>query len=257
MRKLGLVFGTLFLGLLGHAQAFYQSWTARSHFAMLSTGTVAAGGGGSITQDAVSSATTVGGISTQLTWSHTTGVLTNGAIVVLVGSDGGGGQQVTSVTYGSLALQRSTRSVEASGFILSEIWYGTGPASGSNTVTVNTSGSKNFSAAAITFSNVNQTIPVVTSSGTASDITTVATSLSATATGSGLTDVCVDAFSGQTGTYTPQGGQTQIIQETNPNINSYLMISTKAGAAGSTSMGWTFSAGPRVETTITCIKQAP
>lgn len=214
--------------------------------------TNAPAGPGDIFFDAKSSAA-VNGINTQINWNHTVGSGNNRAIVVMFGSDGGGGNTVTDVTCGTLNLIRSTRSIESGGSVLSEIWYGTAPTAGSNTCTLNTSQAKNLMVGSISFFNVSQTNPV-SSFGIASDVSTIATSLSATANGSNATDICVDSLiSSDLSTFTPQAGQSSIIKETNLNSTNQLEISTKTGSGGSTTMGYTFNAGPRVETSVTCL----
>jgi len=104
------------------------------------------------------------------TFSHTTGTLTNGIIVVMTSGTDNVAPSVSSVTYNTVALTKAVSKVQnVSNTEAVEIWYLVNPAAGAHNVVVTYSESINeFVAIAATFSGVSQSDAItVTGSDTA------------------------------------------------------------------------------------------
>src|SRR6185437_4266514 len=114
--------------------------------------------------DNKSSATAAAGNASSLSWSHTTGSLANGILLVAVGNYGGLSSSVSTITYNGSSLTKIERQNDGTRQVACEYWYIVNPASGANTVAVTMSagvGVGNFlHAAALSFSGVDQASPI-------------------------------------------------------------------------------------------------
>lgn len=116
------------------------------------------------------------------------------------------------------------------------LWYITGVTSGSHTVTIDFSTTGSGGAFLYELSNAHQTTPI---RDTVSGVQEWGQTISATIT-STANDICVDFMGGtqQSGTYTPDAGQTNDMHETGQY--PYTFSSRETGAA-SVQMGWGWS----------------
>lgn len=202
------------------------------------------GGAGNVTIDTVAS----GGanVTTSLTFSHTTAGA-NRVLIVGCAWRTGSSQEVTGVTYNSIAMTKSTESSNQPSMKVA-MWQLINPTIGANNVVVTLDNAANFACGSISVNGANQT-SIARSSVTNEDTTTVATTLSSTLPTTQTTDFAIDAIVVQTdvaASLTASGGQTQRLGLV-ANTEITLGMSTKTGASGTTAMGWTWTGGNRVK----------
>lgn len=194
------------------------------------------GGDTTITHASTTSANSGSNTASTLSFTHTTGALDNGILVVSVAMRTNT-PSVRSVTYNGhnlTKLERSARSNAAA-----ELWYLVGPPEGTGTVTVRLSASVRFAASASTFEHVDGTTPfgtAVAATGSSQEATLDVSS----ATG----ELVIDVLSKQVSTedITADGSQsTRWTQVTTSSATNNLRAggSTKAGEA-TTTMSWTW-----------------
>jgi len=164
-------------------------------------------------------------------WTHVVGTNNNRFIIVGVSVFAAG--SVSSITVGALSLT-FLRS-DTNGVYRSELWYGVAPATGSNTVTVNLSGSLTSIAGATSYWNVDQSAPIDANNG--------ANGTNTPASGSVTTVTANDRVFGNLAAQTTSGISDQIGQA-NRYVNQGA-LGTGAGAekgtivtAGSTTLQW-------------------
>ena len=178
-----------------------------------------------------------------ISWSHTVGSNSNNLLIVDANSCDPL-NSIASVTYGSQSLTRYTSIDNGLSATDEEMWYLVNPNSGTNTITVTLSGSDStcIDGQGISFSNVNQSIPLGTAATT--DTTSNTHSISNTAT-STVNQLVLDSIWSGNGTsdgYTPGSGQTELIS--NP---AYGAASTKLSTGSSTTISWTLNTGDNSE----------
>lgn len=121
--------------------------------------------------DAVSESTVGTSVSTR-SWTHTTGTLTRGCLVVATAARENttpGNLVVSSVTYGGVALEKK---IESTGTTLgTSLWIMRDPPAGAATVAVTWTGTINdvVTACAVSYSNVSNIIPVHATRGNTVD----------------------------------------------------------------------------------------
>lgn len=111
---------------------------------------------GQIAPDAASNAT---GSASSLSWSHTVGSGTNRILVVGV-SIRRANRVVNSITFGGVNLTQAGSQNSAANISRMEMWYLLNPPSGPATVTVTLAGASDFVAGAVSFSGIDQTVPL-------------------------------------------------------------------------------------------------
>lgn len=205
-------------------------------------GVVAAGT--SVTIDTAASGSA--NVATSLTFSHTTAG-TGRVLVVGCGWRTGSSQEISGVTYNGVTMNESVATSNQPS-IKTNMWELINPALSANNVVVTLNLAANIECGSISMNGANQT-GIARSSFTAEDTTTLATSLSSTLPTTLTTDLAIDAIVVQldvTASLTPSGGQTErlVLQG---NTETTLGMSTKPGAAGTTSMGWSWAGGERVK----------
>ena len=230
----------------GAAPTVTMSWNldAAQHWAMggvsikpsgSSGPIVCAGGGGSITFDAASSATSG---SSPLSWSHTVGSGNNRLLVVSMGIEGDSTVgNVTGVTYNTVALTKAVENFVGD-YQNTEIWYLLNPPEGSANVEVTTNGDPgDINGGAISVFGADQSGPEATNSkddGVAG-WTTIQTNITTLTDGAWVFDV---VGSGEPRTFTADAGQTERFDQTGGSdgaAGSTEQVST----AGTATLGWT------------------
>lgn len=186
--------------------------------------------------DAASLSTNVTGAGGNWSWTHTpVGTPTGVAIGVGIFASGG----VTGVTYGGVTCTQSVIATTAANDEDMVVYTLANPPSGPQTVVVATTGFVAGQGCAVTVTGGNTTT-VLSGTATANDGGTTATSQSITLTGGATGDLAVDFLmfdKGGTATFTPGGGQTQIVSGAG---NIYVESSWKAGGS---SVGFSWSEG--------------
>lgn len=100
-----------------------------------------------------------------LTYSHTTGTLTDGVLIVGVGYFLKSAS-ITGITYGGVAMTKRLRYDDGTRQATAEVWYLANPASGANNVVVTKSeATAGLSSVALTLSGVDQTTPIEADNG--------------------------------------------------------------------------------------------
>ena len=185
------------------------------------------------------STSTTGGPIISKTWSHTVSG-TNRLLVVGIGTRDYA--SVSSVTYGGVALTRSTTvSLGSGNYPHDEIWYLLAPTVGTANIVVTLSTSDWPTCGAITFTGVNQTTPIRASSNdTTSSSSTTTTSLTIDPTVSG--DLVIDSVSyWSVGEYPTAGsGQSILAPAKIDNAWSHSM-SVKTATTTTTTTTWNIS----------------
>lgn len=188
---------------------------------------------------------------TNFTFTHTCSTGNNRLLVITVQERGATADDdltVTGITYNSVAMTKAIGRLDAdsptTGSLRSEIWYLVAPATGSNTVSVTTTGTVTSGCAfAASFTGVNQTSPVditggANGKGQASPITVTVTTVS---TNAWLIDSLYNKIS--PGSLTKGANQTLVAAEQGPNAGGDSADSSYKGplASGSNSMSYTFA----------------
>ncbi|MGI9067891.1 MAG: beta strand repeat-containing protein [Pyrinomonadaceae bacterium] len=189
-----------------------------------------------ISVDNTSSAGVAGANVTTLTWSHTVGTGSNRILIVGV-SIFGGGLTVSSVTYGGTALTRIGGQTDSGNKVRMEIWKLVAPASGTASIVVTPSAATRVVGGAVSFNNVDQTIPNGTFASASGSSTAPSVNVTS-ATGEVVIDTLVatgDAISASVG-----AGQTQRWNKTTGSTSTEVLGagSTEPGASTVT-MSWT------------------
>lgn len=200
------------------------------------------------------------------TWNMTVGngnASGKGLIVLACAGQGGVPVNLSAASFNGLALNKLQ--VDATGNDSSEIWYTTGPATGSHAFSVTPvagscgGGSNNSDCIGLSFVNVSQTSPVDISTGA---VNSSAIIISSTGTLTGTTDVIVDVVNmGTTGsTISANTGQTGLSVLKN-NSQGYTLGWSYKGpltVGGSQFMTWTSnSAGTSLAQAVAAFQKAP
>ncbi len=192
------------------------------------------GVGGGISIDAF---TTYGNDASPYSFSHTTPSASNRLLVVNVHTDNG--EAVTSVTYSGQLLTLLAAHLHSRGKPYVSVWMLTAPPNGTYTVSISLSSDDKIAVAAISYSGVDQTIPIdnaSTNEGKPSSPSITITSEPG--------DLVQDAMASvAAGVPNPDPTQSQIYaQEMGGSGESdhYGVSSTKAGTS-SVTMSWTIS----------------
>jgi hypothetical protein len=172
--------------------------------------------------------------ATSRSWSHTVGTLTDGELTVSACFWNSGGQ-VSSCTYGGVALTRAVQSGLSASQDRSEIWRLLAPAAGTATVVVNFSAAADGECGSSSWSNVDQTAPErntgsTTGSGTAASIS---------ATGAQAGDAILDALA--------QSDRVRAITMT-AHTNRVQRFNTTSGVTGEGGAGSSLSSAPDPQT---------
>lgn len=188
-----------------------------------------------VSQDATSNASASS--QSSLTWTHTTTASQSNLLMIVGVGITGSTNTVSSVTYNGAPLTKIGNIACASGGSCDEeLWYMVAPATGAHSVIVTASGSSNIYAGAVTYYNANQSsplgTPVTNTGGSSPSSVTVSSSTSQT-----IVDGITDWSNGGLGS--ASAGQTQLWRLGGPNSGT----SSKPGAAGSTTVGWSINYG--------------
>lgn len=179
------------------------------------------------------------------TWTHLIeSTTTNNILIVACGNDVGSGTPVTisSMTYATVRMVKVRRDVAS--FIATEIWYATGPISGTNTISVTftgTAGAGDFMVCgAVSLFGVDQTNPVDAQNAATATSGVSSTTVTTVADNTWMVDVFEKD---DTGAATKGASQTQAWQVSQTTQfartgGSYRGPVTPAQKA---SMTWTFS----------------
>lgn len=194
-----------------------------------------------VTVDATSNVVTSTRTATSASWSHTVGTGSNRMLVVGVSLVDTSTNNVTGITYGSVALTRiGTVSRTSSSYrYITEIWYLLSPASGTDTITVNVANTASIVAGAVSFAGVNLGDPIgafVSANGSSRTPSVNATTVAG--------DVVIDTMTTRGGrTCTVGSGQTAQWNPTSAGGSGYAkgQGSTKLAAGGSTTMSWSIN----------------
>lgn len=198
------------------------------------------GGGGDVTIDTVTTSATG---DTSLTFYHTFGADANAACVFVMQADGG---RVTSVTVDSAAATVAAQSIYDQSFVGGTVFckaYSGG--AGVREIVVTQPAAQKLAVAVISLKNVN-TSSIVRSTGSLSDISTSATSLSTAA----ATTVSGNLLLTYGGTYSNKvlscgAGETQRSLINQSTLSALYCSEPAAGASVTVSMSWT--GGERAE----------
>jgi hypothetical protein len=210
-----------------------------------------------IALDSVGSGST-GSLSTnKITWSHTTSSGTNRILVVSV-SIRPASVSVSSITYGSQSLLPITANYETGGNIRSELWYLTGPSSGTNTITVNLSGNADgATGGSCTYTGVSQTGPIDAFNGGFGTSSTPSQNVVVNTANSLLLGVV--AIRRQSNTVSSEGsGQTPRWDNSTSGSSTCRGHGSDEGpdAAGSQSMSWNLSGSTDWAVSVVALKPA-
>lgn len=201
---------------------------------------------------AVDSATAIEAASTSVTLNHTVGTGSNRMILVSVAIERNDAT-VSSVTYAGQPLGLLGRLTDPGAGARLEIWGRLGPNSGANQVAVTLSNSAAVVVGAISFANVDQSNPFAAVQFFGSSTgTTASGSVASTAEQLVIGTI---AANDQVGSVTAGAGQTSRWNV----VNTADVIgagSTKDGAAGSTTMSYSFASSGRSVLGIIAIQQA-
>lgn len=170
-----------------------------------------------------------------------------GSNIIIVGcAIDDGTQQLTSVTYNSLALTLLQRNgITGLGV---EIWYRVNPSTGSNTLVVDHSSTDGVACIYLAYSGVNTSAPFT---GTADGDFTAASSFSSNVT-CPAGNMALDVFATQEDeTITKDASQTLLAEVENFTVGS-LGMSEEAGA-GTTAMSWTSGTNATAAQIVTCL----
>lgn len=178
------------------------------------------------------------GLNTTMSWPHTTNSQNNRLLVVSVQIDAVG-VTVGSITYAGSPLTKAMNQIGNCNGVVNqcdaEIWYLKAPQSGTNTIQVTVAGgtATDLIAGAVTFSNVDQTTPVGTTSAVTANI---ASPHVLTVTGTNTNQIVVDSVA-DSRLITVDPSQTQINNIVGATIDGGG--SYKAGRnASNTVMSW-------------------
>lgn len=205
---------------------------------------------GSITFDAVSSGNdiSISAINSPLSFSHTIGGNANRYLVVGVAFEEQtvSAATISTVTYNGVGLTKavSKEIKDVSNKAVSELWYLTEaslPAAGSYTVEI-TPDSFTINAmygGAVSVYGAKQQAPEALSS-TSNSLNTISTTITTISDNAWIID---SVACGDTGTYTPDGTQTERVDQTDGVRAAHAMSTLEKATAGSQSVGWTHSSG--------------
>lgn len=192
--------------------------------------------------DAVSESA-VGTVVSTRSWTHTTGTLTRGCLVVATGARENttpGNLVVSSVTYGGVALEKKIESVGAR--LGTSLWIMRDPPAGAATVLVTWTGTINdvLTACALSYSNVSNIVPVHATRGNTVNASATAISEVITTT---IPDCLIIDSMYQTDDLgvTVGGGQTARSNRivTGVNTDAVGVSQESASLPGTTTMSWT------------------
>jgi hypothetical protein len=192
---------------------------------------------GGISVDNVTSTNSGSAGGIRLTWSHIVGVGANGLLLVSVSTHGG--TLVSSITCGGVALTRIGYIACPSGpHPDTEMWDLKSPTAGTNNIVVTLSSKDTFTAGAISFFGVNQTLPAIgftTATGTA-DVPSVTVAASAG-------QIVVDSVAVHQATSGTNGSQQNFLwnQYTGRGAGDVWGCGSFQAGAASVSMSWTLS----------------
>ena len=180
--------------------------------------------------------------ASSISWSHTTGTGNNRLLLVAIGVHVATGMPttVTNITYGGVSLTQVTTALysAANPRVRTYVFQLINPASGTNTITVNFAAATLSVAGAVTYTGVNQTSPIQTSSTSIGSGT--APSVFVTVTGSRrLLFGHLGGHGTSIWTITEESGQTNRWAQQSQLYKG--RSSDKTVVAGLQSMSWTLS----------------
>lgn len=195
-----------------------------------------------IASDATSGGSIEGNATLDLT--HTaTGTDTTGLMLCGVATSTGGGTTVSSVTWDPAGANQAFTQITTIHLtdVRVDLWYRKSPTAGtSKTVRIITSAGVNHAAICKTWTGVDQTTPLGTAVSTSGT-----TSPSSLTPGSAVGDIVMDVigWSSNAVTETIGAGQTVIDSKRTTTTGGQLSLtgSDESGAAGTTTMSWTYS----------------
>jgi len=230
--------------------------TPNNHWAIggVSIKPSATGGTGTITFDSSSSGAVQN--TNSLTFSHSIGGSANRILIVTVSIENcGSTPTVTGITYNGKALTHAVSVDLTSGNDCrgrSELWYlleSDLPSAGSYDVVVTASAStEEIIAGAISLNDVAQQAPEASSTSSNESTDAISVNITTLTDGSWLVD---SVHSGNSGSYTPDAGQTERYDLQGVGTTSTHAASTKeVTTAGSTTMGETYASGANRQTYV-------
>jgi len=176
-----------------------------------------------------------------ISWSHTTGTGNDEILLVAVDifrSSGGSPTTITSVAYDGVALtQVATDLYNSNPRVRSYVFYLLNPSPGTKMINVNFQGSTYAIGGSITYTNVNQTTPVLASNTNTGSSTSQ--SVSVTASGTNTKVLFGHLGSYRTNSYTVTDGQTTRWSQIGQQYKGFG--SEKSVTSGSVSTSWTTS----------------
>jgi prepilin-type N-terminal cleavage/methylation domain-containing protein len=213
------------------------------------TGVAPAGGGGLCASfDAATPATSCD-YCAGVTFQHTVGNGTNRLLVVAVGVEHDPGEHtVSGVTYGGQALTKIRGEIAQPGGTEAhaELWYLLDPPSGAANVVVSTGGGtsnvRNLHAGAISLEGVAQQAPEANAGNNLIGAGPISTNITTVSNGAWLIDAVT---CGNTGSYTPDSGQTER-HDISYNSSSHAGGTREIAVAGATAEQWTHSGANRL-----------
>ena len=197
---------------------------------------------GAIATDATSGGSIEGNVNLDIT--HTaTGTGTDGLLVCGIATSTGGGTTVSSVTWDGAGANQAFTQIGTIHLtdVRVDLWYRKAPTAGAaKTIRIVTSAGVNHAAWCRSWTGVDQTTTIrtaVTTSGTTSPVSQTP--------GSSVNDVVIDVvgWSSNAVTETIGTGQAVIGTKQTTTTGGQLGVtgSSEAGAAGTTTMSWTYS----------------
>ena len=212
---------------------------------------VTGGGGGglcAISFDAATPATSCD-YCASVTFQHTVGNGTNRLLVVTVGLEHDPGEHtVSGVTYGGQGLTKIRGDIANPGSTEAhaELWYLLNPPSGAANVVVSTGGGtsnvRNLHAGAISLEDVAQQAPEANAGNNLIGVGPISTNISTVTDNAWLIDAVT---CGNTGSYTPDSGQTER-HDISYNSSSHAGGTRGVAVAGATAEQWTHSGANRL-----------
>lgn len=181
--------------------------------------------------------------ATSLTFSHTTGSLTNGMIIVGA-SYFDATRSVSTITYNGVALTKIRRDNNGVQNAATELWYLLAPASGANNVVITMdaaiSGGSQLVGGAITLQGVIQNAPEANTGSIAlSTHTTHSDNITTVAANAWTVDAI--GFTGGIPSFVAGGSQTARVNEQGASFNSIGMSTLPVVSPGSTAVSYSFA----------------
>jgi hypothetical protein len=190
------------------------------------------------------SSTASSSTSSTMSWSHTTGLAGSDKILLVsvdVFRSNNNPTTISSINCNGAALtQIATTSYDTNPRVRSYVFYLLNPAVGTNTITVTFAGSTYAAGGSVTYTNVNQTTPILSSNTASGSGTTQSVSLSASGSNSKVLFGHLGTYRTSTPTaYAITDGQTTRWSQTSYTYKGFG--SDKTVTSGTVSSSWTTS----------------